>query len=374
MPVMSARLVMGTFYAAGPVPSAKWVGTCAKSSRTWAGGIAELPRQAGPDPAGAGRAARRSPGSRCRTSRRASTTPGERTVALLAGLFKIEPHELVAGTDYPLAKAERLPVVVGPLHRGRAPARAARQRPRVARAHRSTRDAADACSTSGSALGCSLDRRATTSTCAERELARADAPRERRRAGRPTSRSADATRRASRRAGRRASGRAGSSAPSRWPCGARLWSPRSTGTSTGRCEARDRARSASGELAMRQELVGEVCDGEVDAGAHVVDLARLAVLDEEPVGPHHVAHVGEVAAGRQVADRDDVAAVELVAGDPRGERRRDELVGLAGAEVVERPHPQHRRARGRATPAGRGSRRRPCSPRTGSPGAAASPR
>jgi transcriptional regulator with XRE-family HTH domain len=38
--------------------------------------------------------------------------PGERTVALLAGLFKVEPHELVAGTAYPGAKAERLPVVV----------------------------------------------------------------------------------------------------------------------------------------------------------------------------------------------------------------------------------------------------------------------
>lgn len=37
--------------------------------------------------------------------------PGERTVALLAGLFKVEPHELVAGTDYPMAKAERLPSV-----------------------------------------------------------------------------------------------------------------------------------------------------------------------------------------------------------------------------------------------------------------------
>ncbi|MHB1854920.1 MAG: helix-turn-helix transcriptional regulator, partial [Acidimicrobiales bacterium] len=40
------------------------------------------------------------------------TVPGERTVALLAGLFKLEPHELVAGTNYPPAKAERLPVVV----------------------------------------------------------------------------------------------------------------------------------------------------------------------------------------------------------------------------------------------------------------------
>jgi transcriptional regulator with XRE-family HTH domain len=38
--------------------------------------------------------------------------PGERTVALLAGVFKLEPHELVAGTAYPPGKADRLPVVV----------------------------------------------------------------------------------------------------------------------------------------------------------------------------------------------------------------------------------------------------------------------
>jgi transcriptional regulator with XRE-family HTH domain len=40
------------------------------------------------------------------------TTPGERTVALLAGVFKVPPYELVADTDYPSAKAERLPLVV----------------------------------------------------------------------------------------------------------------------------------------------------------------------------------------------------------------------------------------------------------------------
>jgi transcriptional regulator with XRE-family HTH domain len=39
------------------------------------------------------------------------SAPGERTVALLAGIFKLEPHELVAGTDYPPAKADRLPLV-----------------------------------------------------------------------------------------------------------------------------------------------------------------------------------------------------------------------------------------------------------------------
>ncbi len=40
------------------------------------------------------------------------SVPGERTVALLAGLFKQEPGELVAGTAYPEAKAERLPGLV----------------------------------------------------------------------------------------------------------------------------------------------------------------------------------------------------------------------------------------------------------------------
>jgi transcriptional regulator with XRE-family HTH domain len=38
--------------------------------------------------------------------------PGERTVALLAGVFKVEPPALVADTDYPEAKAERLPATV----------------------------------------------------------------------------------------------------------------------------------------------------------------------------------------------------------------------------------------------------------------------
>lgn len=40
------------------------------------------------------------------------TVPGERTVALVAAWFGCEPHELVSGTDYPPAKAQRLPPVV----------------------------------------------------------------------------------------------------------------------------------------------------------------------------------------------------------------------------------------------------------------------
>lgn len=37
--------------------------------------------------------------------------PSERTIVLLAGLFKLEPHELIDGTGYPVAKAERLPPI-----------------------------------------------------------------------------------------------------------------------------------------------------------------------------------------------------------------------------------------------------------------------
>ena len=40
------------------------------------------------------------------------STAGERTVALLSGVFGVEPHELVEGTSYPTGKADRLPLVV----------------------------------------------------------------------------------------------------------------------------------------------------------------------------------------------------------------------------------------------------------------------
>jgi transcriptional regulator with XRE-family HTH domain len=39
------------------------------------------------------------------------SVPSERTVALLAGVFHLEPHELIQGTAYPDAKVERLPLV-----------------------------------------------------------------------------------------------------------------------------------------------------------------------------------------------------------------------------------------------------------------------
>jgi len=39
------------------------------------------------------------------------SVPSERTVTLLAGVFACEPYALASGTDYPPAKAERLPLV-----------------------------------------------------------------------------------------------------------------------------------------------------------------------------------------------------------------------------------------------------------------------
>jgi transcriptional regulator with XRE-family HTH domain len=37
------------------------------------------------------------------------SVPGERTITLLAGLYRMTPYELVEGTTYPIAKTERLP-------------------------------------------------------------------------------------------------------------------------------------------------------------------------------------------------------------------------------------------------------------------------
>jgi transcriptional regulator with XRE-family HTH domain len=39
------------------------------------------------------------------------SVPSERTVTLLAGVFHLEPHDLIASTAYPDAKAERRPQV-----------------------------------------------------------------------------------------------------------------------------------------------------------------------------------------------------------------------------------------------------------------------
>ena len=96
--------------------------------------------------------------------------------------------------------------------------------------------------------------------------------------------------------------------------------------------------SSSGRAAAREQRRGQVADGEADTGAHVVGLARCAVLGEEAVGAHDVAHVGHVAHGPTVSDRDGGGPVLLGSGDARCEARHQEARRLAGTGVVERPN------------------------------------
>src|SRR5688572_21814042 len=109
MPVMSARGAMEPLYRLWAASSAKSVGTMSEQEplgRRIARLRAEL-RWTQQD------LADRLAISRVAVSHLESglSVPGERTVTLLAGLFKLEPHELVADTSYPMAKAERLPAV-----------------------------------------------------------------------------------------------------------------------------------------------------------------------------------------------------------------------------------------------------------------------
>ena len=97
-----------------------------------------------------------------------------------------------------------------------------------------------------------------------------------------------------------------------------------------------------------------------------------APLDDEPVGAHRVAHVGEIAARVEVADRDlrrPHAALDV--GDPPREARRGEMRVLPRAEVVERPRDRDGDASVR--PCRRASPARACSTRTGSTARAGRP-
>jgi transcriptional regulator with XRE-family HTH domain len=107
MPVISARLVIAALYSVDGPWSAKWVGTVDDNLGRR---IAELRAKLGWTQQDL---AERLGISRVAVSHveAGMSVPGERTVTLLAGLFKVEPHELVAGTSYPPAKADRLPLV-----------------------------------------------------------------------------------------------------------------------------------------------------------------------------------------------------------------------------------------------------------------------
>src|SRR5262245_63590877 len=110
MPVMSARgvlVVMGRLYRRRRRGSAKWVGIAEES---FGRRVAKLRAELGWSQA---RLAERVAVSRVALSHIEArlSTPSERTVTLLAGVFGLEPPDLVAGTDYPPGKAERLPLV-----------------------------------------------------------------------------------------------------------------------------------------------------------------------------------------------------------------------------------------------------------------------
>ena len=85
-------------------------------------------------------------------------------------------------------------------------------------------------------------------------------------------------------------------------------------------------------------LQGHVGDGDVAAAAHVVDLAGDAPLGQEPVGPHHVADVGEVAPGRQVPHHDAVGAAAAGLDDALASADTTKADGLSGTHVVEGAH------------------------------------
>jgi transcriptional regulator with XRE-family HTH domain len=130
MPVMSARLVMCPFYAVAPAVSANWVDADQDSRSKDPHTLPVTHPDATHDDL-CGHVGRRIAEQRTRLgltqqelaarvaiSRVALSNlesgrsePGERTVTLLAGIFGMEPHELVAGTTYPAAKADRLPLV-----------------------------------------------------------------------------------------------------------------------------------------------------------------------------------------------------------------------------------------------------------------------
>ena len=97
-----------------------------------------------------------------------------------------------------------------------------------------------------------------------------------------------------------------------------------------------------------QEDPGNLEDGAVHPGTDVVHLAAAALGGQEPVGAGDIAHVGEVPPGVEVAHPDGGVARALVVHDPAGDRRGDELVVLAGTEMVEAPGPHHREVVGEA--------------------------
>ena len=121
----------------------------------------------------------------------------------------------------------------------------------------------------------------------------------------------------------------------------------------------------SGRRARPTSALGQVADADAATRAHVVDLAGHAALGEQRVRAHDVAHVGEVADGIAVAERDLVGAVALGGGDARREAGHEERRGLAGSGVVERTGAHDREPVLAVRVERDAPRPRPCSSRTG---------
>src|SRR5215831_10898876 len=84
------------------------------------------------------------------------------------------------------------------------------------------------------------------------------------------------------------------------------------------------------------EKVQDFADGPRLARAQIVNLSRFAALQEGPVAPHDVAHVGEVSPRLEVAHLDDrLPASRLDLRHLAGEVRRREDLAAARAAVIE---------------------------------------
>jgi hypothetical protein len=98
-------------------------------------------------------------------------------------------------------------------------------------------------------------------------------------------------------------------------------------------------------------VLGDFGDADTGATAHVVDLARGAVLDEEAIGAHDVADVGDVAdrierTDGDLADRFGVIGLARFGDrDAACERGHEEAIGLARTGVRERADPHSVQAR-----------------------------
>ena len=117
-------------------------------------------------------------------------------------------------------------------------------------------------------------------------------------------------------------------------------SPIITGTSDGR----NRFGSCSivivalCEAAERLQHGGDRCRL---AAADIVDAAARAPFQQERVGPHDIAHIGEIALRVEIADRNNLALAALHLDDLPGEGADDETVRLPRPDMIEWPGNHH---------------------------------